>query len=308
MQKKFLELLQCPLTGQALIDDKGTLITSDGNHRYLQDEGEIPLFSEQFCSSDARIQQQHYDRIATKYLENLSYPHTIEYTSYLDHAFLRELPNKDLGISAEICCGHGEAFQLVREQVSLGIGIDISVSMLRGINKILTRDKFLFAQGDATMLPLRSGVFDSVLMFGGIHHVPDRQKLFNEVFRILKPGGTFIWREPVSDFFIWKWLRLLIYRISPTLDHKTERPLTWRETVPPLQSAGFTLLNWKTYGFFGFCLFMNSDVLIFNQFFRFIPGIKKLVRLSVQFDDRLLRLRPLRYSGLRVIGVAQKPV
>jgi hypothetical protein len=38
------------------------------------------------------------------------------------------------------------------------------------------------------------------------------------------------------------------------------------------------LTSWKTYGFLGFCLLMNSDVLIFNRLFRFIPGIRAITR------------------------------
>ena len=166
---------------------------------------------------------------------------------------------------------------------------------------------FLFIQGDATQLPIASEQFTSVFMFGGIHHVSDRQRLFQEVFRILRPGGRFYFREPVSDFFLWRWIRAVVYRLSPALDDKTERPLLWRETVPVLERAGFTLKSWDTYGFLGFCLFMNSDVLIFNRLFRFVPGIRFLTRLSTHIDDLTCRLPGLRHAGLQVVGVAQKP-
>jgi hypothetical protein len=56
--------------------------------------------------------------------------------------------------------------------------------------------------------------------------------LFREVARILKPGGRFYFREPVSDFWPWHMLRRVIYRISPSLDHLTERPLRYDETAP----------------------------------------------------------------------------
>ena len=167
-------------------------------------------------------------------------------------------------------------------------------------------DSYCFIQGDATILPLANEQFDNVFMLGGIHHVSDRKKLFSEVFRILKPGGRFYFREPVSDFFLWRWIRAVIYRVSPALDANTERPLLWKETVPVLQAAGLQLKVWKTCGFFGFCIFMNSDVLVFNRLFRFIPGIRLITRYSAKIDDLIVKLPGLSHAGLQVIGVAEK--
>ena len=143
-------------------------------------------------------------------------------------------------------------------------------------------------------------------MLGGIHHVNDRDGLFREIARILKPGGRFYWREPVSDFLLWRGLRALIYRLSPALDHETERPLRYIETRQPLDDAGLTLDHWRTYGYAGFCLFMNSDVLVFNRLFRFLPGIRALTRFSVWVDDVLARTPGMRMRGLQVVGVASK--
>ena len=157
------------------------------------------------------------------------------------------------------------------------------------------------------MLPLADDSFDSVVMLGGIHHVPDREALFQQVFRVLAPGGSFVWREPVNDFWLWKLLRGIVYRLSPILDHETERPLTYDETVPVLEKAGFTVEQWRTYGFFGFCLFMNSDVLFFNRLFRFIPGIRGITRASARFDDWCTRLPGMQRAGLQVVGKSTKP-
>ena len=162
-------------------------------------------------------------------------------------------------------------------------------------------------QGDATNLPIKNNQLDSVIMFGGIHHVNDRKLLFSEIFRILKPGGHFYWREPVNDFFLWRGIRSFIYKISPILDDKTEEPLMYHTTVPILEKTGFLLKSWATYGFLGFCFFMNSDVLIFNKLFRFLPGISSLVRAFIWLDKKTLQLPGMSKKGLQVIGSAQKP-
>jgi ubiquinone/menaquinone biosynthesis C-methylase UbiE len=273
----------------------------------LGGSGALPGLNTRVRNEDARRQQLHYDRIAAVYLENLDYPHTQEYMRYLDDALTAASGNTDLGSTAEICCGAADGFHLFQNRVQLGIGVDISANMLSAARQKLPDAKFGFLQGDATRLPLASSAFDTVVMLGGIHHVNDRRALFGEIARILKPGGRFIFREPVSDFFLWKWLRAIIYRLSPTLDADTERPLLRRETEPPLAGAGMQLAEWKTFGFLGYCLLMNSDVLVFNRLFRFLPGIRALTRAMCRMDDLTVRLPGLSGAGLIVIGVARKP-
>lgn len=301
-----LDLLCCPATGAPLHVAGETLVCGDGQHRYRIADG-IPLFAEQFCSPEGLTQQAHYEKIAAAYVANLNYPHTEEYLRYLDRALLDAVGDRALGTTAELCCGRGEAFQLLRSRVDRGIGVDVSLSMLRAASADHAHHRIGFVQGDATMLPLVSGSIDSVFMLGGIHHINARAKLFAEVARILKPDGRFYFREPVSDFALWRAIRAVIYRVSPILDHTTERPLLYRETVPVLEAAGLRPIHWRTHGFLGFCLFMNADVLAFNRLFRFIPGIRAITRASTHFDEWVVRLPGLHRAGLQVIGVAEKP-
>ena len=302
-----LDLLRCPETGEPVLQEDDRLWTRGRDQSYAISPSGIPLFAERFCSTDARAQQAHYDAIAQVYVENLAYPHTQEYMAYLDRALFAAIEDRPLGVAAEICCGRAEAFQLLHSRIDSGVGVDVSLAMLEAAQHDCPWPQFTFVQGDATALPLASAAFDSVLMLGGIHHVPDRRKLFDEVARILKPGGWFYFREPVSDFVLWRALRAVIYRLSPTLDHETERPLLWRETVPVLAETGLSCERWTTHGFLGFCIFMNSDVLVFNRLFRFLPGIRALTRLATRLDAAALRLPGLHGAGLQVVGAARKP-
>ncbi len=307
ISESFLELLQCPATGKPLRKIMNGLTIDDSEQCYPVSASDIPLFAERYCSEDAVRQKEHYERIALDYLSNLGYAHTREYMRYLDDAITNALGAKDLGTCAEICCGSAEAFQLLEPRIRQGIGVDISLSMLESAKRNISSENFLFVQADATSLPIRNSVLDNVVIFGGIHHVNDREGLFREVFRVLKPGGSFYWREPVSDFMIWRLLRAIIYRMSPTLDHETEQPLQYLETRLSLENAGLELKHWKTYGFFGYCFLMNSDVLVFNRLFRFIPGISALTRLAAKMDDFMVRFPGMRRNGLIVVGSAKKP-
>jgi ubiquinone/menaquinone biosynthesis C-methylase UbiE len=303
----FLSMLRCPATRQVLTEDQGWLVGPQGAQRYAVDELGIPLFAETLCSDDALRQQQHYDRIAEAYLANLGYPHTQEYMAYLDRAFLDVVDEASLGQVAELCCGNGEAFHLLGQRVCLGIGVDISKAMLTSARKNLPDPRYFFLQGDATNLPLEDAQFDSVFILGGIHHVNNRAGLFQSIHRILKPGGKFYWREPVDDFWLWRALRAIVYRVSNTLDDETEHPLRYAATARDLAQSGLQLQCWRTFGFLGYCLLMNSDVLVLNRLFRFVPGIRRLTRMMVAMDDWSVRLPGMSRYGLIVVGMAQKP-
>ena len=304
---ELLDLLQCPVSGEPLHWDGRRLISANQRHQYPITASGIPVIGAEHWSREGRAQSEHYDRVASNYLKNLTYAHTQEYMSYLDRAMLQVTDGAVLDTVAELCCGRGEALQLLRPHIGRGVGVDVSLRMLEAGRAELPRDRFLFVQGDATLLPLRSRCFDSVFMLGGIHHVNDRARLFAEVFRILRPGGGFYWREPVSDFLPWRFLRHMVYRFSSGLEHQTERPLRLRETWPVLQSVGFQPQSWRTFGFIGYCLLMNSDILVFNRAFHRVPGIRAITRWAACLDDITVRLPGFEHAGLQVVGCARKP-
>jgi SAM-dependent methyltransferase len=164
----------------------------------------------------------------------------------------------------------------------------------------------LFVQGDATRLPLKDQQFDAVLMLGGIHHVNDRDRLFAEVRRILKPGGSLIWREPIDDFPLWRWIRRAVYRGSSTLQADTEKPLRLEETKAQLERAGLALEVWRPLGFLGYCVLMNGDVLPINRVWKLVPGARTVARLASRLDEWSLRLPGLGSGGLLSVGLATR--
>ena len=145
-------------------------------------------------------------------------------------------------------------------------------------------------QGDATRVPLADGSIDTVVMLGA--HRPRRstgRPLFGEVARILKPGGRLLYpREPVSDFALWRAVRSVVYRLSPMLDHARPSARSGgpgRDRSRP-RSGGVAdgAVPPSRHGFLGFCVFMNSDVLVFNRLLRLLPGIRKVARSSRTLD------------------------
>ena len=306
--KKNINLLRCPKTNQSLklIDNK--LVSSDKKNIYQIEKSKIPIFFFFFSFSDTLIQKDHYNTIYKTYVENLAYPHTIEYTDYLNKKFISLIEKEKFNVFLELCCGSGEGIKLFNKNYQDALGIDISIKMLNEAYDTKLSSKIQFVQGDAINLPLKDSTIDCLVMLGGIHHISDRNKLFKEVNRVLKSDGVFLWRDPVDDFIVWRLIRKIIYKLSPLLDENTEEPLRFNITKTQLSQNGLELKKWNTVGFFGFCLFMNSDVLFFNRFFRKIPKIRSVVKAFTKVDEFITNLNFMKNRGLIVIGMAKKKI
>ncbi len=56
-------------------------------------------------------------------------------------------------------------------------------------------DGLSFRQGNAMDMPFADGEFDAVINVESSHCYPDRQAFLKEVFRVLKPGGSFLYTD-----------------------------------------------------------------------------------------------------------------
>jgi MPBQ/MSBQ methyltransferase len=108
---------------------------------------------------------------------------------------IRELINRRLipslppGASVlDVGCGTGQQTQLFRPAGMSVTGIDISAGLVRVANQKLGEGICMVS--DACCLPFRDGAFDAVSCAGStINHIPDYPFFFEEITRVLKPGG-----------------------------------------------------------------------------------------------------------------------
>jgi ubiquinone/menaquinone biosynthesis C-methylase UbiE len=73
---------------------------------------------------------------------------------------------------------------------------------------------------NAEKLNFTSGTFDHVYSFGVIHHSPDTKAIVREIYRVLRPGGTFlvmVYNKISINYYVQILLLLLrrLFRLMP---------------------------------------------------------------------------------------------
>ncbi len=110
-----------------------------------------------------------------------------------DHIWLDSFDKKDFlefvhtsNSILDLGVGDGRLKSELYKRSELVIGVDLSIKMLKR-SKLL-----LLIQSDAQILPFKNCSFSSVIASFLLVHIENPMILFNEVFRILKKEGNFI--------------------------------------------------------------------------------------------------------------------
>lgn len=126
--------------------------------------------------------------------------------------------NKDV---LEIGCGMGTDGSQFAKNGARYVGIDLTPAAVR-----LARERFSlfdhigkFEVISAEKLPFPNQSFDHVYSFGVIHHTPNTEMIIKEMYRVLRPGGTFcvmVYNKSSINYyieimFVRKIFRLLLY-------------------------------------------------------------------------------------------------
>ena len=99
----------------------------------------------------------------------------------------------------EIACGTGRVTRHIRKTLPADIKLtatDISNDMLNVAKRGLDKENIIFQAEDAQNLSFPDNSFDLVICQFGMMFLPDKKKGFEEIYRVLKPGGKFM-------FFTW---------------------------------------------------------------------------------------------------------
>ena len=103
----------------------------------------------------------------------------------------------------DVGCGAGMDLLLAATAVGptgRAIGVDMTEPMAaraRAAAQTLDLDQVEVRIGDALDLPVESGRVDVVISNGVLNLAPDKRQAYSEVFRILRPGGQFLYSDIV---------------------------------------------------------------------------------------------------------------
>ncbi|TDQ30700.1 bifunctional demethylmenaquinone methyltransferase/2-methoxy-6-polyprenyl-1,4-benzoquinol methylase UbiE [Zeaxanthinibacter enoshimensis] len=97
----------------------------------------------------------------------------------------------------DIATGTGDlAIQMASTGAKRIVGLDISPGMLEvGKKKVSSRslnETVEMVVGDSEDLPFEADSFDAVTVAFGVRNFEDLEKGLSEIYRVLKPGGTFV--------------------------------------------------------------------------------------------------------------------
>ena len=136
----------------------------------------------------------------------------------------------------EVGCANGPySIQLTKMGYKI-TGLDLSPKSIEFAKQWAAREGLNtnFVNGDAEALPFSDNYFDSVISFSALRYLENPQKAINEIFRVLKPGGTAVIDFP-NAFSPWFTLiKPMLYK-SHIHDHQYR---TW-QIVEFMHKAGF---------------------------------------------------------------------
>jgi len=144
-----------------------------------------------------------------KYFVNSS-GHTLQ-VAHRAQQLLDQIPIQAGWRYLDVGCGVGVADCEIAKRYRLDVtGIDVDPGQIEAARAREANQRLRFMVMDATKLQFHDAEFDIVTSSMVTHHMPDWERAFSEMIRVLRPGGYLIY----SDFMLPSWLaavgRLLI--------------------------------------------------------------------------------------------------
>ncbi len=123
-------------------------------------------------------------------------------------------------------------------------GLDFTEEMIRKAQQNLAKTEFKnigFILGDIEEMPLPDATYDVVISNCVLNLVPDKQKAFSEIFRVLKPGGHFCISDVVTSGKLPKGLKEAAEMYAGCVSGATEK----QEYLKIIEKQGFTNIEIK---------------------------------------------------------------
>jgi SAM-dependent methyltransferase len=105
----------------------------------------------------------------------------------------------------EVGPGPGLTTEWLRHRYKSVTCIEVDQQLASSLGQRMRNTNIIVDCGDATAMPYRDHTFSGAVSFTMLHHVSSRalqDRLFAEVFRVLKPGGIFAGTDSMPSFLM----------------------------------------------------------------------------------------------------------
>ncbi len=184
--------------------------------------------------------------------------------------FVRYFPKN--GEVMDLGCGFGRLTAVYAPLASRIVLFDYAQHLLDQAKETWGGDsRFEFLQGDARVAStVADGRLDMVMSIRTLHHLPDYGRVFFQVFRVLKPGGVFVFEIPNKRHI----LNVFRFFLGKQQNPFTSEPLQLgdaffnyhpTEVLAALESAGFVIQETVSLSFFRIGLlkrFVSPKILV----------------------------------------------
>ena len=195
---------------------------------------------------------------------------------HLEELFLRQSP-KACDIVVDVGCGQGNTARWLRRRfASSVVGIDIFDAVLQNGRAV---DDLPLAQSDMANLPFRTNSVDLIVGVESVYGLPQRQAVFDEFARALRPGGTML----LSEYMLGDEPTRFASRIVSAIVHSKSLSAE-ADYRKQLHAAGFTDIAVVDVGKFtavGTAAFLKAHPEVRHELFRAQFGPPRGALLSV---------------------------
>ena len=141
----------------------------------------------------ARASRTHFDRWAWVY------SHSRVLVSLQRRALAELRPTPDDRV-LDVACGSGSLVAEIAPHVTRATGLDLAPRMIELARaRVSPGAPMDFHVGASDDLPFADGEFTAVVCTTALHHFPDPQGAFDEMARVLAPGGRVVIGDSVRD-------------------------------------------------------------------------------------------------------------
>lgn len=179
--------------------------------------GGIPVFLDKLDKNELE-QKRVYDKKALG-KENIDFETARDKLGFRFCRTLKDLKFvellKELGIKErervlDIGCFDGHILNRLQNDFKIdGYGVDLSHEAIKRACSV-KKFKNNFSVASGNYLPFADGYFDGVISLDVLEHVKDKERLIMEAFRVLRPGGWFLFYavgknyKNTFNYFLWK--------------------------------------------------------------------------------------------------------